>query len=240
MQIDTHAPARSTATVFVPDAVATMNQSGMSSDVPRRLVEGQESLAISFDAASLQAELVQLVRDLYFQWATVDWTGALRGAQLFPVLVDTSFFSQAALDASVAAQEKVRLAQLLRAAFETEPLEDGMDHPAEKIIGTALRSPEDRQVLDWFKGFCLDAKHPNFSASVLRCLGRQICPGTGSWRVELVRDALAMKDVEIRDAAVQAAEYWGGRDIRSVLEAHIEPFQWLRNYVRDVIEDLGE
>ena len=241
MKIETLTPARSTATIFVPDAMETMNPSGMSSDVPPRLVEGKESLAISSDVALLQGELVQLVEDLYFHWAAVDWTGDARGAQLFPVLVDTSYFRQkAAQNASFAAQERVQLAQSLLVAFEIEPLEDGMGHAAEKIISEALRSPQDRQVLDWFKGFCLEATRPNFAASVLRCLARRPNPGTTSWRTDLVRSALDMEDAEIRDAAVQAAEFWGGQDIRNVLETHKEPLQWLRNYVRDVIEDLGE
>ena len=135
---------------------------------------------------------------------------------------------------------RTQLSSRLNAAFEAEPLEDGMDHAAEKIISAVLRSPQDRQVLDWFKGFCLDAAHPNFAASVLRCLARQPNPSTTTWRTDLVRSALDMDDAEIRDAAVQAAEFWGGQDILNVLEAHNEPLYWLRNYIRDVVEDLGE
>ena len=135
---------------------------------------------------------------------------------------------------------RVKLSSRLFTAFEIEPLEDGMGHAAEKIISEALRSPQDGQVLDWFKDFCLDASRPNFAASVLRCLARQPNPGTTSWRTDLVRSALDMEDAEIRDAAVQAAEYWGSPDIRNVLGTHKEPLQWLREYIKDVVEDLGE
>ncbi len=241
MRIETHAPAKSTATVFVPDAKPTINQSGIFYDFPHRLSDGKESLATSSDAALLQIAFMELVYDLYFKGAIEDWPDVLRGTQLFPVLVDVSFLRQAeALDSSVATQEQVRLLQLLRATFEAEPLKDGMEHPAETIIGNALRSTEDRRVLDRFRAICLDDGHPNFAASVLRCLGRHMNPGTRSWRADLLRHALAMDDVEIRDAAVQAAEFWSGRDIRNVLEAHSEPVPWLRDCIRDVIEDLGE
>ena len=132
------------------------------------------------------------------------------------------------------------LAAKLNAAFEAEPVEDGMDHSAEDIIEETLLSSEEPRIFEWLQGFCLDAAHPNFAASVLRCLARQPYPCTTSWRTDLVCSALDMDDAEIRDAAVQAAESWGGQDIRNVLEAHNEPLQWLRNYVRDVVEDLGE
>ncbi len=114
-----------------------------------------------------------------------------------------------------------------------------MTHPAELIIDEALRSTESDLVLHWLKGFCLDAERPGFAASVLRCLGRQTSPGTVLWRVELVRTALDMDDVGIRDAAIQAAELWADREVITVLESSHHPELWLRDYIRDVIDDLG-
>ena len=134
----------------------------------------------------------------------------------------------------------MRLANKLHAAFETEPLEDGMHHKAEDIIGQALQSGKDQHILEWLRDFSLDTAQPVFAASVLRCLGRQEHLGTSSWRSELVRDVLALDDVEIRDAAVQAAELWGDSDILPVLKSHSEPEPWLRDYICDVIDDLGE
>ncbi len=135
----------------------------------------------------------------------------------------------------------LHLRALLYASFETKPLEDGIDHPAENIICGAIRSRDDDRVFDWLYRVCLDAEYPTFSASVLRCLGRQMHPGTELWHTELVRRALATDfDVEIRDAALQAAEFWGGSGIRDILKIKVqtEPLQWLRNYMQDVIEDL--
>ena len=131
-----------------------------------------------------------------------------------------------------------RLDSALHASFEAEPLEDGMSHPAEGIVDLALQSGEGLDVLGWLRGFCLDIEQPTFAASVLRCLGRQIEPGTDSWRASLIRDCLAMSNIEIRDAAVQAAESWGDSGLVTLLESHSETVTWLQEYILDVIDDL--
>ena len=140
---------------------------------------------------------------------------------------------------SVEDRKQERLAADLWAAFEADPFEDGMYHPAEQIIEKALQSRESQPVLEWLRDLSLNAAHPTFSAEVLRCLGRQTHPGTAAWRAGLVRDGLAVDDAEMRDAAVHAAEWWGDPDMRNVLESHSEPEPWLRDYIRDVIDDLG-
>ena len=141
---------------------------------------------------------------------------------------------------SPVSDEQVRILNGLRTAFETEPLEDGMGHPAEEILRKALLDTEASCVLGWTRELALDTAHPNLAASVLRCLGRLEHPGTGAWRTELIRSALGTDEVELRDAAAQAAETWGGDAVRQVLETHAEPLPWLRDYIRDVVEDLEE
>ena len=136
--------------------------------------------------------------------------------------------------------ERERLAYRLRSAFGIEPFENGMDHPADQIIENALRSSGSQRILDWLGAFSLDTECPNFASSVLRCLGRQIHIGTAAWRAELVRNALATDDIEIRDAAVQAAESWGGLEVVNVLMLHSEPESWLQEYILEVIDDLQE
>lgn len=135
-------------------------------------------------------------------------------------------------------KRRARLRDELAAAFETHPLEDGMDHPAERIMERALQSEETRHVLEELRRCALDATRPDFAAAVLRCLGGCAQAGIPAWRTALVRDALAMDEIEIRDATVQAAEWWGGQAMRSVLGAHVEPVPWLRAYIQDVVEDL--
>ncbi len=153
----------------------------------------------------------------------------------------SGFESTAVGRASVKSREQERLAARLWASFEEAGhLEDGMYHPAEQIMEQALRSENGQQVLEWLRTLASDADQPGFSAEVLRCLGRQTLPGTASWRIGIVRDGLAMDDVEMRDAAVQAAEWWGGPDMQNVLKSHSESEPWLQDYIWNVIKDLGE
>ena len=239
MQIETYSPVRSTVSVSPLDILAPMEPSSGSYSTPRWLRNGKESLATSSDTASLQKAMMDLVRNLYFERLTPDSPAALWSLHLFPLLVDETCFLQATASPRED-RRKTRLIAKLYAAFETEPFEDGMYHPAEQIIREALRSGEDQQVLDWLRALSLDTAEPSFAASILRCLGRQTSPGTDSWRAGIVREGLAVVDVEIRDAAVQAAEWWGDRDIRDVLKSHYEPVAWLRDYIQDVVDDLGE
>ena len=128
----------------------------------------------------------------------------------------------------------------LYSALEDEPFENGMDHPADQIIEDALRSTGDERILEQLGALCLDIERPSFASSILLCLGRQTDIGNAAWRAGIVRDALAADDVEIRDAAVHAAEFWGGTEIVDALISHNEPESWLRDYIREVVDDLAE
>ena len=205
-------------------------KSDPSNSGPFRSVEhGHNSLAVSPEDSILQWALINYLQGGWFDVAQS------------PLLVDTGWVAMEVQERiNVQTELRAQLATKLNAAFEAEPLEDGMEHSAEAIIDEALLSTVEVSILDWLQSFCLDLAHPNFAASVLRCLGRQSCPGTKSWRTDLVRAALITDDIEIRDAAVQAAEFWGGEAIRNVLEVHSEPVHWLREYIQDVIEDLGD
>ncbi len=131
-----------------------------------------------------------------------------------------------------------RFATTLGASFESEPVEDGMEHPADTIIADTYRSDNGRWVLDWLRILCTNPSQPAFASSVLRCMGRIDNLGTVPWRVGVVSDCLAIDDVEIRDAAVQAAELWADIEVVDVLRTHSEPEPWLRQYILDVTDDL--
>ena len=239
MRIKTHSTVRSTASVFITKSISSMPPSKALFDSPQRIDYGNESLATYFDTAVMQKEIVELARNLYFNRLTADAAGALWNTRLFPMLVDRACFVQ---NDTIPREDeaKTRITTQLHAAFEAEPLEDGMYHPAELIIGDALQSTESERVLEWLRELSLDTAHPGFSAEVLRCLARQVHPGSALWRAELVRDGLAMENAEIRDAAVRAAEWWGDAQMRTVLISHRESEPWLQEYIRDVIDDLGE
>ncbi len=131
-----------------------------------------------------------------------------------------------------------RLERTLYAAFDSEVLEDGMAHPADDVLENALSLGDDQPLLAWLSEVSLDAGRPSFAASLLRCLGRRTDPGTAVWRADLVCKALVVKNVQIRDAAVQAAEHWADSDLISVLEGHDESEQWLAQYIDMVVNDL--
>lgn len=210
MHRDYRTPVRSTDSVFVLIYPAVLRSQSWISDDPYDSSGWDMSHAASPDIVELQEEHKIIVQKSQSRWAILD-------------------------------QGRLRLRNLLYAAFEAEPLEDGIDHPAEDIIGNAIRSTGSDRVFDWLYRACFDVEHPTFSASVLRCLGRQISLGTKSWRTKLLRKALTMDDVEIRDAALHAAEFWGGSEMRDILKVRVqtEPLSWLRDYMQDVIEDLG-
>ena len=106
------------------------------------------------------------------------------------------------------------------------------------MIREALQAANKQQVLHWLKAFALDASQPQFAASVLQCLSVLQHPGTVSWRMAIIREALAMDDVGIRDAAAQAAECWGGAEMLDVLQNHADPVPWLQAYILDICKDL--
>ena len=135
---------------------------------------------------------------------------------------------------------RAQLERRLQNAFEHEPLEDGIRHAAEAIIRGSLQSPHRRDVLEWLRSFALDKEDPLFAASTLRCLARVRSLGVPDWRARLIQAGLMMDNIEMRDAAIQAAETWGGKEILGVLQAHTESNSWLRSYVEDVISDLSE
>lgn len=132
-----------------------------------------------------------------------------------------------------------RLRDRLAAAFESEPIEDGMDHPAERVIAAAVDSGDPDVALRWIQSICLDSTRPAFAAGVFQCVARQPGVGIAAWREELVRGGLAADDVEVRDAAMQAAEHWRDPGLRPILAAHSEPVAWLDDFRRGVMDDLG-
>jgi len=73
---------------------------------------------------------------------------------------------------------------------------------------------------------------------VLRCLGRLDNPLTEEWRASLVEAALASPDVEVRDAAAQAAELWNDERSHEVLRQHNETEPWLRAYIEEVLHGV--
>ena len=132
-----------------------------------------------------------------------------------------------------------KLENSLFAAFEGETLEDGMIHPAEEIIRRSITSDDELEVFERLRDIALDSSRPAFASSVLRCLGRQNQIGSVGWRRNLVQAGLVDASIEMRDAAVQAAATWGDHGLRTVLKKHVEPVSWLKDYIDDVVDEIG-
>lgn len=54
----------------------------------------------------------------------------------------------------------------------------------------------------------------------------------------IVRTGLSHEDIQVRDAAITAAENWEGTDLAEILAAHNEKEDWLREYMERVIVNL--
>ncbi|RJP38960.1 MAG: hypothetical protein C4547_03960 [Phycisphaerales bacterium] len=136
--------------------------------------------------------------------------------------------------------EARRFRRQLVAALEEDPIEDGVSHPAERLIEQAFCDDADRA-----RGWLSDALsaispvRPGTAASLLRCIGRIDYAQTGAWGLGVAADALRHGDPEVRDAAIRALESWGGNDCLVMLRGHHDPEAWLRSYVEQVTLDLS-
>ena len=238
MQIETHSRADSAPLFAYSDSSRTTDQSGSFTFARWLGTWGNESLATSVEAESLRMSTMEIMFKLY-QGGNAVRNDAPLNESKFSVLVDpdSAEWRTAEPDPHLVKKQN-KLAISLHSAFEAEPFEDGMDHPADRIIENALRSTRDERILEQFGALCLDIERPSFASSILRCLGRQTNIGSAAWRAGLVRNALATADIEIRDAAVQAAESWGGTEIVDILISHNEPEPWLRDCIPDIIDAL--
>ena len=189
---------------------------------------GRESLGASSEQACLLLLFLSFGQELA-DLADGTAVGPLLGDTIFPAVVDGTYFEASRLES---------LNALLGNAFESDPIEDGITHPAERIIDDALFSTGEQETCAWLGRMSVSIERPGFAASVLRCLARRR-PGTSKWRAGVVRESLSSNDVEMRDAAVQAAEAWGGTEVQAVLRGQSEEVPWLRKYIDDVLEDLG-
>ncbi len=135
--------------------------------------------------------------------------------------------------------EKKKFRSWLMNAFDVEPLESGVTHPAEEIISQFLLKLKGPLVFTWLEELIVNTTRPAFVSSIILCLGRFEQLGTPDWRATIIRQSLASENTEIRDAAAQAAESWGGSSIRDILLQHDEQVLWLHDYIQSIVEDLG-
>lgn len=133
-----------------------------------------------------------------------------------------------------------RLLMQVGMALDAEPLEAGMNHRAEDILAEALKGSVSPVILDAIRACCVSDEERVGVADLLRCLARLASPGTVEWRMDLIRDALTSDDLEVRDAALEAADAWQDRGLLRVLQSHREPIAFLREEIAALIRDWND
>ena len=125
MLVDSREPALSATRPFIPALFPNVDRSGMTEGSVSMVGSGRESMAVSLDQARLGRALVELGLQLVVELADTALLYTKLGASLFPAVVDRACFEDEN-------RENAGLENRLRMAFEAEPLEDGIDHPAER------------------------------------------------------------------------------------------------------------
>lgn len=125
----------------------------------------------------------------------------------------------------------------IRVAIEADPVEDGYSHPAEVSLEELLRV-SGQNAGDWLIDVLSGRRwNASLAAGLLRLSSRQK-PLTEEWRLRVIQLALSSPNIELRDAAVQAAESWEDPSAAQLLQAHTEPCAWLADYIWRVTRDL--
>jgi len=115
--------------------------------------------------------------------------------------------------------------------FEREPVVDGFKHSVEDPLDALPWANFGEEMLT------LLVASPFFQ-SFLILLGRLEIPQL--LRVQLVQIGLASPSLDVRDAAIQAVENWGGESLVNLLRGHTESVPWLSQYLEQVIQDHAD
>lgn len=119
----------------------------------------------------------------------------------------------------------------------TQPLEDGMIHPAEQIVIDALRAAIDFEAMVLYGSKCASR------GDILRLLARSVKSlphSVALWVEKLAIRVLDDHEVDVRDAAIYALEMIGSAGAITVLQAHVDPVPWLHGYAQHVARELME
>ncbi len=121
--------------------------------------------------------------------------------------------------------------------IDAEPVEDGKSHPAEAAM-TSFAEAHGTAALLAFAVCLWPPVGDSRKAALLRLLGRHRLL-TARERKALLVSGLASDDVEVRDAAAQAAELWEDFATAGLLRAHSEKVPWLAAYIEQVAKSIG-
>ena len=156
------------------------------------------------------------------------------GAALVPVPLEIPAGAAAPpMNVAMLAASQARSLAALFAAIDEEPVEDGLVHRSEAAVAAHIREFGASGLVEHVCG----ASEGSRPASLLRLLSR-VSRLDAEQRSTIVRRGLASTNVELRDAAVQAAETWEDAALAELLRHHREPVAWLSEYAKHVASDL--
>ncbi len=121
--------------------------------------------------------------------------------------------------------------------LKSEPYEDGYIHPAEEWIEKFINEDKESAVR-WFEEVISNHESRSMAASLLECIGQLEAQEVEGWGLKLAGQALKDKNIEVRDAAVEALASWGTPSAASLLKSHYEEVEWLRGYISRIIEEI--
>ena len=189
------------------------------------------SLGGSFDASVVDSLLAHHARGLYEAISTLNR--------------DLLFLSPRAalIDAQVHARglhldARSRLTSNLLISIERDPVEDGIIHAGEIVLGKAV-AEYGIVALGWISELLVSSDSSNVISSVIKLIGRIGPVGSSEWRKSTIVNALSHDSLEVRDAAVQCIEDWEDTLMIGVLDAHQENDEWLSSYIDEVKQELA-
>lgn len=141
----------------------------------------------------------------------------------------------ASLDEHGAERARLSPPAVLLASIKSESVEDGRQHPAESALADFVRQHGGDSFFD--EMFDKPRTNGELTVTLLRLFGRMHTFDTG-FRQRLLTAGLASDDIQVRDAAVTAAEEWADPSTIALLERHVEKSPWLSDYITRVVRDL--
>ncbi len=224
-------PVGDNTTLARVPAVRAFERSGEDSSRRLQLVEpGERTMGVSVAA--------QAIRHRFAEWVLDNSTLASLSlkSSLKPTIIPSNMtLSIASLGAALAgppAKSPPRLFGQLLASIEAESVEDGMSHPGEALATKIVNSGEATSLVE-----ATIASRASVAASIVQLLGR-LRPIELPSRTALIKHALNSRDIQLRDAAVQAIELWEDEAMIPLLASHQEPVAWLNDHIIEVLEDL--
>lgn len=176
------------------------------------------------------------------------WTGALVGAYGAALALDE--LTHAVLQGchqlsgwawspwTVFDDAEVDIARRLHRLLLETPLESGVTHPGEHLLGRAAKrwSLFDDSM---FVGLVRRMNDPDAMAASVVLLARVGLPRSREARDEVIRLGLASTAAVVRHAAVEAIELLEDKASLRLLRCHSESLPWLRRYIQQVIADIA-